>query len=70
MSRMLSGRSSVHIAGVKELDRNIAADVPGNAGHFLPQRLVQRFDITCAKTQDAGRGRLHDAVTSRASLMS
>jgi predicted acylesterase/phospholipase RssA len=63
------GRSSAHTDHVYNLDYIIACDAgtgspSPTAGRFLPTRLYRSFNITYRKTQDAGRGRLHEAARS------
>jgi NTE family protein len=61
------GRSPEHTEHVYDLDYIIACDAgtgtPNPAdGRFLPTRLIRSFNITYRKTQDAARGRLHEAA--------
>lgn len=65
------GRSRQHTAQVHNLTHIIAVDAGRGStlrrpARFLPARLVRSFDITWAKTQDAGRSRIHeDAAADR-----
>jgi NTE family protein len=61
------GRSPAFTDHVYDLDYIIACDAgtgPPNpaSARFLPTRLIRSFTITYRKTQDAGRGRLHEAA--------
>lgn len=69
LSPLLPNRSPMYTSHVYELDFLIAADAGRGhnyrrAARFLPRRLSQSFDITYSKTQDASRGRIHDAAAS------
>lgn len=69
LSPLLPGRSKLYTSHVYDLDYLIAVDAGRGrserpAARFMPRRLMQSFDITYSKTQDAGRTRLHLAGES------
>ncbi len=69
LSPLLPNRSTAHTSHTYELDFLIAADAGRGRAHrraarLLPGRLSQSFDITYGKTQDASRGRIHDAAAA------
>jgi predicted acylesterase/phospholipase RssA len=66
LSPLLPGRSRKHTSHVYDLDYLIAADAGRGsseraAARFMPRRLMQSFEITYSKTQDASRSRIHVA---------
>lgn len=61
------GRSAGHTAHVYDVDYVIACDagrgkLPLTAGHFAASRLKRSFDVVHKRSQDAARGRLHEAA--------
>jgi NTE family protein len=67
LSVLEPGRSAGHTAHVYNLDYVIACDagrgnLPLAAGHFAAARLKRSFDVVHKRSQDAARGRLHEAA--------
>lgn len=67
LSVLEPGRSAGHTAHVYDLDYVIACDagrgqLPLAAGHFAAARLKRSFDVVHKRSQDAARGRLHEAA--------
>jgi len=69
LSVLEPGRSSPHTPHTYDVDYIIACDagrgqLPLTAGHFATSRMKRSFDVTYRRTQDASRGRLHEAAAA------
>lgn len=67
LSVLEPGRSAAHTAHVYDVDYVIACDagrgkLPLTAHHFAAGRLRRSFDVVHKRSQDAARGRLHEAA--------
>ncbi len=69
LSVLEPGRSPAHTAHTYDVDYVIACDagrgkLPLAAGHFAAARLKRSFDVVHKRSQDAARGRLHEAAAA------
>jgi predicted acylesterase/phospholipase RssA len=69
LSVLEPGRSAAHTAHTYDVNYIIACDagrgrLPLASGHFASTRLRRSFDVVHRRTQDASRGRLHEAAAA------